>query len=64
MTDILNYEKCEPYFQKINFILNVSIFVKKGSVPISQNVSDFPEIGVFFGQKSAKRGGLFTTGEH
>ena len=49
---------------KINFILNVSVSVKKGSDPGSQKVSVFPKIGVFFRQKSAKRGAPFTPGEH
>ena len=39
------------------FILNVSVFIKKGSDPSSQKVSVFPEIGVVFSQTSAKRGG-------
>ena len=39
-------------------------FVKKGFNPSSQKVSVFPEKGVIFSKKSAKRGGNFTPGEH
>ena len=38
--------------------------MKKGAFFSSQKVSVFPEIGVFFWQKSAKRGALFKHGEH
>ena len=35
----------------------MSVFsLKNGSDPSAQKVSVFPEIGVFFSQKSAKRG--------
>ena len=42
----------------IKFIQN------KGSLFSTQKVSVFPEIGVFLGQKSAKRGVLFICREH
>ena len=43
-------------------MLNVSVFLKKGSIFSSQKVSVFPEIGVvFFFTKVSEKGGSFYT---
>ena len=58
----LSHDKDIHSLKKI--ILDVSFSFKKGSLFSTPKVSVFPEIGVFLGQKSAKRGVLFKPGEH